>query len=112
MLPKETIQNETKEKRGGFLSMLLGILGASLLGYILAGKGINRAGEGILGAGYGNKKRSKKNKTKRKKKKKIRLWKQNGFLTPPHSLTNFEIRKYYQNVPRFNGVYFRDDLQK
>ena len=73
MLPKETIQNETKEKRGGFLSMLLGILGASLLGYILAGKGINRAGEGILGAGYGNKKRSKKNKTKRKKKKKIRL---------------------------------------
>ena len=73
MLPKETIQNETKEKRGGFLSMLLGILGASLLGYILAGKGINRAGEGILGAGYGNRKRSKKNKTKRKKKKKIRL---------------------------------------
>ena len=67
MLPKETIQNEIKEKRGGFLSMLLGILGASLLGYILAGKGINRAGEGILGAGYGNKKRSKKNKTKRKK---------------------------------------------
>ena len=34
----ETIQNEAKEKRGGFLSMLLGTLGASLLGNILAGK--------------------------------------------------------------------------
>ena len=37
------IQNEAKEKRGGFLSMLLGTLGADLLGNILAGKGINRA---------------------------------------------------------------------
>ena len=34
----ETIQNEAKEKTGGFLSMLLGTLGASLLGNILAGK--------------------------------------------------------------------------
>ena len=34
----ETIQNEAKEKRGGFLSMLLGTLGTSLLGNILAGK--------------------------------------------------------------------------
>ena len=51
----ETIQNEAEEKRGGFLSMLLGILGASLLGNILAGKGINRAEEGIVRAGYGNK---------------------------------------------------------
>ena len=52
----ETIQNEAKEQKGGFLSMLLGILGASLLGNILAGKGINWAGEGIGRAGYGNKK--------------------------------------------------------
>ena len=52
----ETIQNEAKEQRGGFLSMLLGTLGASLLGNILAGKGINRAGEGVIRAGYGNKK--------------------------------------------------------
>ena len=29
---------------------------------------------------------------------------------PPHPLTNFEIQKYYQNEPRFNGVYFRDNL--
>ena len=55
----KTIQNEAKEQRGGFLSMLLGTLGASLLGNILAGKGINRAGEGIVRAGYGNKKGQK-----------------------------------------------------
>ena len=55
----ETIQNEAKEQKGGFLSMLLGTLGASLLGNILAGKGINRAGEGIVRAGYGNKKGQK-----------------------------------------------------
>ena len=34
--------------------MLLGTLGASLLGNPLTGKGINRAGEGVLRAGYGN----------------------------------------------------------
>ena len=37
---------------------------------------------------------------------------QNGFLIPPHSLTNFEIQKYYQYEPRFNGVYSRDNLPK
>ena len=42
----KTIENETKEQRGGFLSMLLGPLGASLLGNLLSGKGIVRAGEG------------------------------------------------------------------
>ena len=40
----ERIQKETKEKKGGSLSMLLGTLGASLLGSMLAGKGVNRAG--------------------------------------------------------------------
>ena len=40
----ETIQNEVKEQKGGFLSMLLGTLGASILGNMLAGKGINTAG--------------------------------------------------------------------
>ena len=44
----ETIQNEVKEQKGGFLSMLLGTLGASLLENILAGKVINRAVEGAL----------------------------------------------------------------
>ena len=52
----ETIQNKAKEQKGGFLSMFLDTLGATLLGNILAGKIINRAGEGILKAGYGNKK--------------------------------------------------------
>ena len=50
----ESVQNEVKEQKGGFLIMLLGILGASLLGNLLAGKGINRAGEGIIRAGEGH----------------------------------------------------------
>ena len=50
----ETIQNEAKEQKGGFLSMLLGTLGVSLLGNILAGKGMNRAGKGFVRAGYGS----------------------------------------------------------
>ena len=35
-----------------------------------------------------------------------------GFLMPPHPLTNFEIQKYYQNEPRFNGMYSRINLPK
>ena len=64
----ESVQNEIKEQKGGFLSMLLGTLGASLLGNLLTGKGafharkrtnkkgkgIHRAGEGIVTAGEGN----------------------------------------------------------
>ena len=49
----ETIQNEAKEK-GGFLSMLLGTLGASLLGNILAGKGINGVGERFIRTSWRN----------------------------------------------------------
>ena len=57
----KTVQNEVKEQKGGFLSMSLGALGASLLGNLLTGKGIyragkgkgiNRAGEGIVRGGY------------------------------------------------------------
>ena len=58
----ETTQNEAKEQRGGFISMLLGTLGASLLGNILADKGINRAEEGVIRAGYGNKRQDYENK--------------------------------------------------
>ena len=58
----ETVQNQVKEQKGGFLSMLLGTLGASLLENISTGRGINRAGEGIIRAGYGNKKGRKNNK--------------------------------------------------
>ena len=61
----ETVYNEVKEQKGGFLSMLLGTLGASFLGNLLTGKGaiatsqgrgIYRAGKGkgVLRAGYGN----------------------------------------------------------
>ena len=53
---------------------------------------MNRAGEGFLRASYGY---SIKNKT---------------FFIPSHHLTNFEIQKYYQNKPRFNRVYSRDNL--
>ena len=50
----EATENETKEQRGGFLGMLLGTLGASLLGNLLTGgKGIMRAGDGIVRAGDG-----------------------------------------------------------
>ena len=34
------------------------------------------------------------------------------FLMPPHPLTNFEIQKYYENEPRFNGDYSRNNLPK
>ena len=44
----KTTKNETKEQKGGFLSMLLGTLGASLLGNLLTGKGILRAGSGNI----------------------------------------------------------------
>ena len=65
----KTIENETKKQRGGFLSMLLGTLGASLLGNLLTGgKGIMKAGEGsvasrakaeeIVCAGEGSKKKT------------------------------------------------------
>ena len=59
----ESVQNEIKEQKGGFLNMLLDTLGASLLGNLLTGKGlhraekgkgIHRASKGIVRAGEGN----------------------------------------------------------
>ena len=91
----KTIKNETKEQEGGFLGMLLGTLGASLLGNMLAGKGIvtagywNKKGTEMLRACYGSKK---------------------NILITPHPLTNFEIQKYCQNETRFKGVFSRDNL--
>ena len=88
----KAIKNETKEQKGGFLSMLLGTLGASLLGNLLTGgKGIMRAGDEIVHAGSGSKKNL-------------------NSLLPFHSLTNIEINKYYANEPKFNGVYSRNNL--
>ena len=88
----KTIKNETKEEKGGFF-MLLGTLGASLLGNLLTGKGTVRAREGIVRAGYGSSKKIKA-------------------LIPPHPLTNFETKEYYENEPRFNGDCSRDNLPK
>ena len=91
----KTIKNETKEQRGGFISMLLGTLGAILLGNLLSGgKGIMRAGEGIVRADAGS----------RSKKKNL------NSLLPFHPLTNIEISEYYKNELRFNGVYSRNNL--
>ena len=73
----EIVQNEAREQIGGFLSMLLGTLSASLLGNILVGKVINRAGKGVIRAGYGNKRQD---------------YEKNRSLMPPHSLTNFVIK--------------------
>ena len=47
--------NEANEQKREFLSVLLGTLGASLLGNMLAGKGVLRAGEGTARVGYGSK---------------------------------------------------------
>ena len=88
----KTIENETREQRGGFLSMLLGTLGASLLGSLLNGKGLAHACEGIVRAGEGVKKNPLNS------------------LLPFHPLTNIEISEYYKNEPRFNGVYPRNNL--
>ena len=55
-VPK-TIKNKTKEQKVGFLSMLLGTLGACLLGNLLTGKGIVRAGSAIIRAGSRNNKK-------------------------------------------------------
>ena len=56
----ETVKNEVKEQKGGFLSMFLGTLGTSLLGELLtknlSDRGVIGAGEGTVRAGYGSKK--------------------------------------------------------
>ena len=53
------IENETKEQRGGFLGMILGTLGATLLGNLLTGgKAMMRADDGIVRSGKGSKKQT------------------------------------------------------
>ena len=83
----ETTKNESKEHKGGFFEMLLGILGASLLGNLLTGRGTIRAG-------------LKKNHNR---------WK---FFMSSHPVTNFETQKYYLNEHKFNDVFSRDNLSK
>ena len=99
----KTIANETKEQRGGFLSMLLGTLGASVLGNLLTGgKGIMRAGDRIVRAGSGS--------VSSRAKGDGSIKKPLNSLLPFHPLTNIEINEYYKNKPRFNGVYSRNNL--
>ena len=74
------------------------LLVASLLGNVLAAIGVIRAGERTARVGYGSRRSSSK---------KFHLKKN---LIQPHPLTNFEIQTYYQNEPRFNGVYSRDNV--
>ena len=89
----KAIKNETKEQRCEFLSMLLGTLGASLLGNLLTGgkgsvasrakgEGIMRAGDGIVRAGKGGGSKPLNS------------------LLPFHPLTNIDISEYYKNEPR------------
>ena len=69
-------------------------LNAGLLGITLAGKGVLQDSEGTIRAGKENKQSFSQ------------------FLMQPHLLINFEIQKYYQNKPRVNGVYSRNNLPK
>ena len=82
----ETIKNETKEQKGGFHPILLRTIAANILGNSLTGKGVIRLDEGVIRTGH--------------------------FLIPPHPLTNFEVQKYYQNEPKFNGAYSRNNLSQ
>ena len=92
----KTIENETKEQRGGSLSMLLGTLGASLLGNLLTGgKGIMRAGDGIVRAGSGRVASRAKGDVSKKKTK--------------FAVTFSSFNKYRNKL---NGVYSRNNLPK
>ena len=97
----KTIENETKEQRGGFVSILLGTLEVSLLGNVLTGgKGMMRAGEGIVHTGDGIVRAGEGSK------------KTLNSLLPFHPLTNIEISEYYATEPKINGVYSRINLPK
>ena len=67
--------------------MLLGDLRAILLGNLLPGEGTIRS-------------------------RQRHCWSRSGFLILPNLLTNFEIQKYYEKEPNFNGVYSRNNLPK
>ena len=69
--------------------MIDGIYGAG------KGKGINRAGEGIVRADYGRPSSSALHNNN----------KMDSYFSNKHPLTNFEIQKYYKNEPRFNRVF-------
>ena len=80
----KTIKNEKKEQKGEFLSMLLGTLELACQEFFII----------------------------RERNCKSWLWNRMGFFMPVHPLANFEIQKYYQNEPRFNGFFSRDNMTK
>ena len=99
----KTIKNDIRNQSGNRIGMILGTLGASLLGNLLSGRGLYRSGHevttsghGIASSGHGNKEEIENEEA----------------LMPPHPLTNIDIINYYKNEPRFNGVYSRDNLPK
>ena len=92
----EIIKNKAKEQKGGLLSMLLGTIGVSFLGNLIARKSTIRAGEGTSRVGEWVKEQLEQVK----------------IFNAPHHLTNFEIQKYHQNEPKFNGVNSRNNLAK
>ena len=79
----KTIKNEEKEQTSGFIDTLLGTLGASLLGNMLAGKEVVRGSNRWW---WSNK-----------------SWWRTRFVMPAHPSANYEIQKY-QNEPRFNEI--------
>ena len=86
----ETVQNEAKEQRGRFLSMLLGTLGASLSGNILAGNGINTAGEGAIAKSV-REERQRRDKVEETRSKDCKswLWKQKSSKATSKNKNNF-----------------------
>ena len=85
----ETIKNEAKEQEDGFLSMLLGTLAASILRSRLTERGIIAQLENM------------------------KIFNASHYAShASYYLTNFEIQKHYQNEPRFNGAYSRNNFSK
>ena len=88
------LKMKQKKKREIFRNLLVAS-GASALGRMLTGKGMlkagyeNKEGKGMFRAGYGS-----------------------SIFIPPHPLTNFKIKKYYQNESSFSRVDSRGNLPK
>ena len=84
----ERIKNK-KITKDGFLGILSGTLGASLLGNMLKSNRLVRVDDEVIQASDGSRQ---------------------DFLIPPHPYINFEIKKYYQKKPNFKGVYPQNNL--
>ena len=82
----ETIENETKEHKCGFLGMLSAILGVHLLRNMLAGKEVIPTSKGTIRVDWDS--------------------------ITSHPLPNFEIENYCQNERKFEGIYSRSSLPK